>query len=78
MESKLRPLVTCAPGETRGTYEREARGRFIAARRALGLSQLGAAARLEVDRSTVEDWERGAARVPAWALLAVEQRRTGT
>lgn len=52
--------------------EREARRRFRAARLAAGLTQLEAAHRLGVGSTSLEDWERGAARLPAWALVELE------
>lgn len=69
--NNLRPLAKAAP---RDSGEREAVRRFIKARNKLGLSQLGAAERLGVSDSSVADWERGAARIPAWALVELERR----
>ena len=73
MSAKVVSLHHHAPRAIRETAERVARARFRAARRALGWSQLQAAMWLGVARSTVEDWERGATRVQAWALVALEQ-----
>jgi DNA-binding transcriptional regulator YiaG len=72
MIKSLRPLQKCAPEELRERSERVTRARFIRARTTLGLSQLETSARLGVHRSSVEDWERGATRLPAWALDALE------
>ncbi len=71
--SKLRPVAKCTPLELREASEREASARFIAARQALGWSQLAASMRLGVARSAVENWERGERRVPLWALVALER-----
>jgi DNA-binding transcriptional regulator YiaG len=73
MSKSLRPLQKCTPSDRREESEREARRRFIAARNRLGLSQLETSARLGVHRSSVEDWERGAKRLPSWALVALEK-----
>lgn len=67
----LRIVGELAP---RDSGEREARRRFRAARLALGLTQLEAAHRLAVGATSIEDWERGAARLPAWALVELERR----
>jgi DNA-binding transcriptional regulator YiaG len=72
-EGKLRPLAKCLPGKSRETYERLARDDFRAMRRMAGLSQRDFAAAHHCDRSAVEDWERGASRVPGWALRAAEE-----
>ncbi len=68
--NSLRPPAKAAP---RDSGEREAVRRFIRARRKLGLSQFGAAERLGVSDTSVSDWERGAARMPAWALAELER-----
>jgi len=68
----VRAIVKCAPREIRGIAERRSRVELLRARAAAGMSQLQLAINLDVSRSTVEDWERGASRVPAWALQATE------
>jgi DNA-binding transcriptional regulator YiaG len=68
----LRRIAKCSPVETRGIAEQRARSELLRARAVCGMSQLQLAINLDVSRSTVEDWERGAARVPAWALQATE------
>jgi DNA-binding transcriptional regulator YiaG len=83
MESKLRRLAKCAPREIRGNAEQRVRGRFVRARTTASLTQIQCAAWLGVSTSSVEDWERGASRIPAWALdeveaLVVDRRSTGT
>lgn len=70
---KLRTVAKCTPEELRGSCEREARAEFILARQALGLTQYELSVRLGVDRTTVENWERGATRVPSWAAKALER-----
>jgi DNA-binding transcriptional regulator YiaG len=72
MIKSLRPLQKCAPEQIRDSCERAGRARFISARVTLGWSQLETSFRLGVHRSTVEDWERGATRLPMWALVALE------
>lgn len=72
MSTSFRPPAKAAPREVREACERESRRRFIAARRVIGLSQLEVAMRLGSSRSAVEDWERGATRIPGWALVAIE------
>lgn len=69
--SNLRPLAKCAP---RDSGDRAARARFVAARHKIGLTQLEAAEYLGVGSSSLADWERGAARIPAWALVEIERR----
>lgn len=69
-----RNLRTTPTGAPREAGEREARRRFRVARESLGLTQLAAAYALGVGATSVEDWERGAARLPAWALVALEAR----
>lgn len=68
----VRSIARCAPCEIRGIAERRARVELLRARTVAGLSQLQLAININVSRSTVEDWERGATRVPAWALQATE------
>lgn len=70
MPPKLGPGLAKSPREA---GEREARARFVRARRAIG-SQLEVSILLGIGQTTIEDWERGAARVPAWALLVLEGR----
>ena len=69
--SNMGPGLANAPRET---GEREARRRFLAARSELELSQLASAESLRVSDSTLADWERGARKLPAWALLVLEAR----
>ena len=64
------PFPSLTPRE-RG--ERGARRRFTAARHKIGMTQLEAARVLGVGTTTLEDWERGAARLPAWALDEIER-----
>jgi DNA-binding transcriptional regulator YiaG len=68
MFDSINPLEKCAPEELRVKAERQARCRFVTLRRASGLTQLAWAARAKCDRASVENWERGASRVPAWAV----------
>jgi DNA-binding XRE family transcriptional regulator len=68
----LRRIAKCSPAETRGIAEQRSRGELLRARAAAGFTQLQLAMAIGVARQTVEDWERGAARVPAWALQATE------
>jgi DNA-binding transcriptional regulator YiaG len=75
-DGKLRPLAKCGPDESREKYERVARDDFRSLRRLTG-SQRAFAERHGCDQSTVEDWERGASRVPAWALRAAEDDALG-
>lgn len=74
METKLRPLQKASPENVRALAEHEARVRFIRARRALGLSQTAIAIKLGCSVDSVELWERGKVRVPAWALVAAEKK----
>lgn len=69
--SNLRPVAKAAPRET---AESAAHARFIRARHKLGLSQMTAARVLGVSERALADWERGAARLPAWALVELERR----
>lgn len=62
------------PSSPREDGEREARRRFRAARQSLGITQLRASQMLGIGTTTIEDWERGAVRLPAWALVAIEGR----
>jgi len=73
MPATLRPVAKCSPKELREASERAGRALFIAARHSRGWTQLEASTRLGVDRASVENWERGATRVPLWALLALER-----
>jgi DNA-binding transcriptional regulator YiaG len=66
----IRRLAKCSPVEIRGIVELRTRAELLRARTAAGMSQLQLSMQLEVSRSAVEDWERGASRVPAWALEA--------
>ena len=68
----IRPKVIGAPEDSRGRYERRARVALRAARRRSGLSQLHLALRVGCSPSSVEDYETGKARVPAWILYAAE------
>jgi DNA-binding transcriptional regulator YiaG len=74
MDSKLGLLAKASPENVRGLAEQEARVRFIRARRALGLSQTAIAIELGCSVDSVELWERGKVRVPAWALVAAERK----
>lgn len=78
MPRMLAPNVTSleapAPADLRKAWETTARVRFIRSRRALGLSQGGAAALIHASADSVERWEAGRVRVPAWALVALEDR----
>lgn len=69
MSVKLGPGLAKSP---RQTWEADARFRFVRARRAIGTQQQ-VAIQLGVSRQAVEDWERGAAKVPGWALVAIER-----
>lgn len=69
----LRPVAKCTPEQLRESCERETCAEFVAARQALGLTQLELSIRLGVDRATVENWERGATRLPGWAIRALER-----
>jgi len=68
MRDKIISVCGGAPRHDRGKWERAARCRFRALRAASGLSQLGWSVAAGVGVSSVEDWERGAVRVPGWAL----------
>ncbi len=78
----VRQLASCTPQEIRGIAEQRSRIELLRARTAAGISQLQLALELDVSCSSVEDWERGATRVPAWALQATEalaqMRKLGT
>lgn len=67
-------VVTLRPASTdvRRQWLVEARVRFLRARRLIG-SQALVAALLAVSVDAVQLWERGLRRVPAWALVAVEE-----
>lgn len=67
----LRPLAT---DNRRRAAEREARVRFVRARRALCWTLEQAAAWLMCSVDAVCLWESGKRRVPAWALVAIEAR----
>lgn len=67
-----RNVLPLRPKSPRDTWERKAVRRFRAARQALGWTQLTTAQRLGVSTTSIEDWERGAVRVPGWALVAIE------
>lgn len=69
----MRPIAKASPENVRSLAEREARVRFIRARRARGLSQVACAQRLGCSVDSVELWERGKSRVPAWALVELER-----
>lgn len=68
---KVGPSVARAP---RQSGEDAARRRFRAARHKIGMGQTDAAIWLGVAESTLADWERGASRIPAWALVEIERR----
>ena len=68
----IRRLASCTPQQIRGIAEQRSRIELLRARTAGGMSQLQLATELGVSCSSVEDWERGATRVPAWALQATE------
>lgn len=70
-EGKVLPFPSPTP---RDRGEREARRRFAAARHKIGMTQLEASRALGVGTTTLEDWERGATRLPAWALVEIESR----
>ena len=74
MSNTIRPLAKVSPENVRSLAEQEARMRFIRARRALGLSQTAIALELGCSVDSVELWERGKVRVPAWALVAAERK----
>jgi hypothetical protein len=74
MVPNLRTASTAAPADLRKAWETAARVRFVRSRRALGLSQGGAAALIHASVDAVERWESGRCRVPAWALVALEDR----
>lgn len=82
MPSNVRPICKCDPVKPRGRYELEAHRVVRALRRAARLTQEALAAHLDHDASTIADWEHGRSRVPAYALLALEElalaRRSGT
>ena len=71
MTAKLHPGLAKT---LRQSGETEARVRFVRARQAIG-SQLHVAQLLGVSPSSLADWERGAAKVPGWALVAIERER---
>jgi len=72
-------LRRAAPQNLRDSSELLARSEFVRLRMRFG-SQMAAALELGVSRSSLENWERGAVRVPAWALVAIGElaRETGT
>lgn len=70
--ANVRTLSPLSPEERR-ELDASIAVRFRAARHALGWTQLAAAQWLTVSRQSVEDWERGATRVPAWAIAAIER-----
>lgn len=72
-------LRRAAPQNLRDSSEFLARSEFVRLRMRFG-SQMAAALELGVSRSSLENWERGAVRVPAWALVAIGElaRETGT
>lgn len=72
-------LRRAAPLNLRDSSELAARSDFVRLRMRFG-SQLDAALELGVARSTLENWERGAVRVPAWALVAIGElaKETGS
>jgi len=79
----MKPLARCTPGELRGIAEARAKRELLQLRSALNYSQLRLSQELNVNVTTVEDWERGATRVPAWALIAcrallIIRRATGS
>jgi hypothetical protein len=79
-EQKVATAKNDAPREIRVCAERESRRLFVCARLHIG-TQLDAARFLGVSRSTLEDWERGASRIPCWAFVAVQtfkRKRYGT
>lgn len=69
----IRRTVAESHQEARESAEREARRLFTVSRQQRGWSQLRASTELGVGASTLADWERGAARVPAWALVAIRK-----
>lgn len=77
-ESKLRLLRPAATDERRKAAELESRVRFIRARRGRGWSQEQCSQWLGVSLDAVQLWERGKRRVPAWALVAIEQTIAGS
>lgn len=74
MPAKLVTLRAVAPSALAEVSEREARRRFRYLRMARFRSQLAAAIFLGVGIRSVERWESGAVRIPAWALVALDQR----
>jgi DNA-binding transcriptional regulator YiaG len=72
MPAKLRLAAAGAPANLSERYELEARRRFRALRMARFGSQLDAAIYLDVSTRTVERWESGAVRIPAWSIVALE------
>lgn len=68
MKPILRPLRKCSPETVRGIAEHQARLRFLRTRRSLGLTQASLASELGCSVDSVELWEGGKARVPAWVF----------
>jgi DNA-binding transcriptional regulator YiaG len=67
-----------APGDLRVSAEACARREFIAHRHELEWSQVETALRIGCSKSSVEDWERGAVTLPAWALQALKLLLAGS
>lgn len=65
-------LAKASPREVRGITEQRARVKLRRARMSACLTQLQLAHKLDVSVSSVEDWERGACRIPAWVVDATE------
>lgn len=70
--AKVLPLVFSTPATLSERAELAARRRFRFVRMARFSSMLEAAVFLQVAPRTVERWEAGAVRIPAWALVALE------
>lgn len=67
------------PQKLRDSHELACRSEFVQLRMQFG-TQAQAAVALGVSRASVENWERGSVRIPAWALRAIREaaKETGT
>ncbi len=70
-DAKPSGLRRCDPTTLRGGAEIGAHARFCTMRAKLFRRQLDCAVALAVDEATVQRWESGAVRIPAWAVEAL-------